>query len=124
MLLYNLFGFFMKLSFKLLLAPLLTAVVILTTGYVDGFFIKAELAHTADQMKRNLVEYKSMAHVQIHLGDLHTDVYRIVALVSALDEARIAAERKGLQVKIENLKVETSKIETSDAALKNVRTAS
>ncbi len=94
----------MKLGTKLLAAPLLTAVVILLSSQISAFLMSSEadkgIASTQDSMQ----EYKVAADVRGQLGELHTGVYRTVALIGSMDETKVKAVRADLIKQLEGVK--------------------
>ena len=86
----------MKLGLKLTLAPALTALVMLVVGQLEStlMFQAADksLAGFASQNE----QFKTINDVQDQLAGIHTDVYRTMAGISAMDEAKVATVRAGL----------------------------
>jgi methyl-accepting chemotaxis protein len=83
----------MKLGYKLLAAPLLTAVVVIAAGQMNGYLqnVQAEKGLASSQISLDL--FKTMASAQQQMAEVHAGVYRTVALIESLDEARV----KGLR---------------------------
>ena len=83
----------MRLGYKLLAAPLLTAVVVIAAGQINGYLqnVQADKGLASSQVSLDL--FKTMASAQQQMAEVHAGVYRTVALVDSLDEARIKAVR-------------------------------
>ncbi len=83
----------MKLGYKLLAAPLLTAVVVIAAGQINGYLqnVQAEKGLASSQVSLDL--FKTMASAQQQMAEVHAGVYRTVALIESLDEAKIKSVR-------------------------------
>jgi methyl-accepting chemotaxis protein len=83
----------MKLGYKLLAAPLLTAVVVIAAGQINGYLqnVQAEKGLASSQVSLDL--FKTMASAQQQMAEVHAGVYRTVALIESLDEAKIKGMR-------------------------------
>jgi methyl-accepting chemotaxis protein len=83
----------MKLGYKLLAAPVLTAVVVIAAGQINGYLQneQAEKGLASSQVSLDL--FKTMAAAQQQMAEVHAGVYRTVALVDSLDEAKVKAVR-------------------------------
>jgi len=83
----------MKLGYKLLAAPLLTAVLVIAVGQTNGYLqhVQAEKGLTSSQA--SLENFKTMANAQQQMAEVHASVYRTVALIDSLDEAKVKAVR-------------------------------
>jgi methyl-accepting chemotaxis protein len=83
----------MKLGHKLLAAPLLTAVVVIAAGQMNGYLqsVQADAGLAASQSSLDL--FKSMAAAQQQMAEVHASVYRTVALIDSLDEPKVKAVR-------------------------------
>jgi methyl-accepting chemotaxis protein len=83
----------MKLGYKLLIAPLLTAVVVIAAGQINGYLqnVQAEKGLASSQVSLDL--FKTMAGAQQQMAEVHAGVYRTVALIDSLDEAKVKAMR-------------------------------
>ena len=83
----------MKLGYKLLSAPLLTAVLVIAAGQINGYLqnVQAEKGLASSQDSLDL--FKTMASAQQQMAEVHAGVYRTVALVDSLDEAKLKSLR-------------------------------
>ena len=83
----------MKLGYKLLAAPLLTAVVVIAAGQMNGYLqsVQADKGLASSQVSLDL--FKTMASAQQQMAEVHAGVYRTVALIDSLDEAKVKAVR-------------------------------
>ncbi len=86
----------MKLGHKLLLAPLLTAVVLFGTAQLNTWLNTRQAAATQGLFIDQIGVFKTLSASQDQLAGVHADVYRTVALVASLDEPRIKAARAAL----------------------------
>jgi len=83
----------MKLGYKLLAAPLLTALVVIGSSQVNSYLqnVQSDKGLSASQASLDL--FKTMAAAQQQMAEVHAGVYRTVALVDSLDEAKVKAVR-------------------------------
>jgi methyl-accepting chemotaxis protein len=83
----------MKLGYKLLAAPLMTAVVVIAAGQINGYLqnVQAEKGLASSQVSLDL--FKTMAEAQQQMAEVHAGVYRTVALIDSLDEAKVKSVR-------------------------------
>ena len=68
----------MKLGYKLLAAPLMTAVVVIAAGQINGYLqnVQAEKGLASSQVSLDL--FKTMAAAQQQMAEVHAGVYRTV----------------------------------------------
>jgi methyl-accepting chemotaxis protein len=94
----------MKLGYKLLAAPLLTAVVVIAAGQMNGYLqnVQSEKGLAASQDSLDL--FKTMAGAQQQMAEVHAGVYRTVALVDSLDEAKVKAVRADVSTQLAGVK--------------------
>jgi len=83
----------MKLGYKLLIAPLLTAIVVITAGQVNGYLQHVQAEKGLASSQASLDNFKSMASAQQQMAEVHAGVYRTVALIESLDEAKVKSIR-------------------------------
>jgi methyl-accepting chemotaxis protein len=83
----------MKLSVKLLIAPLLTAVLLLLSGQINAFFITQNASKAHASVNAGFAQYKAAAGVQDQLAAIHTKVYRTLGIIGSMDDAKINAFR-------------------------------
>ena len=86
----------MKLGHKLLLAPLLTAVVLFGTAQLNTLLNARHAVATQALFTGQIGVFKTLSANQEMLAGVHADVYRTVALVASLDEPKIKAARAAL----------------------------
>jgi methyl-accepting chemotaxis protein len=83
----------MKLGYKLLAAPLLTAVLVISAGQINGYLqnVQAEKGLAASQV--SLDDFKTMASAQQQMAEVHAGVYRTVAMIESLDADKVKSLR-------------------------------
>jgi methyl-accepting chemotaxis protein len=86
----------MKLGHKLLLAPVMTAVVVLTAGQIDSLLLSRSAAQAVASFKEHIVEVRSLNGLQADVSQAHVEVYRMMSIIGSVDEASIQAKRKDL----------------------------
>ena len=86
----------MKLGQKLTLAPALTALVMLAVGQFESSLMFQAAERSRAGFSSQNEQFKTINDVQDQLANIHTDVYRTVAGISAMDEAKIATVRADL----------------------------
>jgi methyl-accepting chemotaxis protein len=86
----------MKLAWKLLAAPLLTALVVFTAGQVNVWLLNRAADANLATMNTQLEDFRTLSNAQEQLAQVHTSVYRTVAMIGSLDEAKIKAVRSDL----------------------------
>jgi methyl-accepting chemotaxis protein len=94
----------MKLGYKLLIAPLLTAVVVISAGQINGYLqnVQAEKGLVSSQV--SLDHFKTMAGAQQQMAEVHAGVYRTVALIDSLDAAKVKSVRAEFGSQLANVK--------------------
>jgi methyl-accepting chemotaxis protein len=83
----------MKLGYKLLAAPLLTAVVVIAAGQINSYLQNLQADKGLASSQVSLDQFKTMASAQQQMAEVHAGVYRTVALIESLDEARVKGMR-------------------------------
>ena len=106
----------MKLGHKLLLAPLLTAVVLLGTAQLNAFLNMRQATATQALFSGQIGVFKTISASQEKLAQVHADVYRTVALVASLDEARVKAARAALAQRMGEVKASLTTLATGAGA--------
>jgi methyl-accepting chemotaxis protein len=86
----------MKLGHKLLLAPVMTAAVVLTAGQIDSLLLSRSGAQAVASFKEHIVEVRSLNGLQADVSQAHVEVYRMMSIIGSVDEASIQAKRKDL----------------------------
>ncbi|MGS5089631.1 methyl-accepting chemotaxis protein [Hydrogenophaga sp. A37] len=94
----------MKLGHKLLLAPVVTAVVVLAAGQLDSYSLSRSSAQAAVSFGENIEEVRILGGLQADVNQVHVEVYRMMTIISSLDEATISAKRKDVAAKSEAVK--------------------
>ena len=86
----------MKLVSKLLAAPLLTALVVFSAGQLNALLTAREASANQASFEAGFETSARSAALQEQLGQVHAGVYRTVALIASLDDAKIKAFRADL----------------------------
>ena len=86
----------MKLGHKLLLAPVVTAVVVLAAGQIDSWLLSRSNAQAVATFGEHIGEVRSLGGLQADVNQAHVEVYRMMTIIGSLDEAAIQAKRKAL----------------------------
>jgi methyl-accepting chemotaxis protein len=111
----------MKIGKKLLLAPLMTAGVLLGAGGLNSLLMSRQAAQARASFSADIEVFKELSEQQGRLGSQHAHNYRTVALVASLDEAKVKAARADLAVQMKGVKGWLARIDArggSDAALR------
>jgi methyl-accepting chemotaxis protein len=106
----------MKLGIKLLLAPLLTAAVLLVAGQLNTLMMNRAADQARAEFTEELGEFKTTSSVQQQLGLIHTSVYRTLGVIGSMDEPKIQAFRSDLAKQLDGVKRVTSVL-TQNSAL-------
>ncbi len=94
----------MKLGAKLLAAPLLTAAVVLLAGQLNAYLMGREAQLGQASARASLETFKTISSAQDQLGHTHAGVYRTVALVASLDDAKIKSIRADVAKQLQAVK--------------------
>lgn len=86
----------MKLRHKLLMAPVLTALGVLAAGQVDSYFVARSAEAVQAGFAAQVTQLKIINDVQDQLAQAHTGVYRTMAIVGSMDDAKLTAVRADL----------------------------
>jgi methyl-accepting chemotaxis protein len=94
----------MKLATKLLAAPLLTAVVVLAAGQINTFLLNRQAEAGLSSSRSSLQDFKTMAEANQQMAEVHASVYRTVAVIASLDEAKIKSLREDFAKQLDGVK--------------------
>ncbi|MBT9466731.1 MCP four helix bundle domain-containing protein, partial [Hydrogenophaga sp.] len=86
----------MKLSHKLILAPVITAAVVLTTGQLNTYFSGQSSVASSARFTQQLAQLQSLSDVQDQVGRMHVEVYRLMTIIGSVEEAKTVALRKAM----------------------------
>jgi methyl-accepting chemotaxis protein len=86
----------MKLGHKLLLAPVLTAAVVLVAGQADSWLLSRAGDRAQIAFSEHIAEVRSLGAIQVEVNHGHVDVYRTMTIIGSLDDATIQARRKNV----------------------------
>ena len=107
----------MKLATKLIAAPVLTTALVLSVAQVESWLSSRAMDSMQTQASDNFGRFKSLAQAQGQLGDAHSSVYRTVALMASLDDAKVQAFRAELKGRLQVLDKDLSAMGQGDATL-------
>ncbi|WOB09791.1 methyl-accepting chemotaxis protein [Piscinibacter gummiphilus] len=115
----------MNLGKKLLAAPLLTVAVVLSVGAVSTVLQSRSAARSQASFKSDMENFRTVTSVQDQLAQSHASVYKTVALMSSLDDAKVKSFRTGLGNQLGGMKRTLAAVAEgdTDAALKDDVTA-
>jgi methyl-accepting chemotaxis protein len=111
----------MKLGMKLLAAPLLTAAVVLLAGQVNTYLLAAQAEQGLVSSRGSLDNFKTMASANQQMAEVHANVYRTVALIASLDDAKVKSLRAEFSTQLTGVKRVVEAVSTGeepDAELK------
>ena len=94
----------MKLRSKLLLPPLVTALVALTAG---ATYATLDWRQGADARAANaavLAGLKASGQATAQLGEVRAEVFRTLALIASMDDAQVKAKRAELAQSVDSVK--------------------
>jgi len=94
----------MKLGTKLLLAPLMTAGVLLATGGLNSVLTSRQADETQVGFRADIESFRQLSEQQARLGRVHAYNYRTVALVGSFDDAQLKAARAALATQMAEIK--------------------
>jgi methyl-accepting chemotaxis protein len=94
----------MKLGAKLLAAPLLTAVMVLSIATVNTVLQSRTTTQNHASFKSDMESFRTITSVQDQFATAHANVYKTVALIGSLDDARIKAFRASLTTQLGGMK--------------------
>ena len=114
----------MKLGLKLLAAPLMTALVVLSVGQLNSVLMTQQADKALMASKAALEDFKMIGETQQQMGQAHTNVYRTVSVIGSMDEAKVKSVRTELNTQLQGIKRIVSGMGTSgkDAGLTTVVT--
>lgn len=106
----------MKLGLKLLAAPLLTAVVVLTAGQINSYLLQNQVEAGLNASRSSLNDFKTMANANQRLAEVHANIYRTVAIIGSMDDDKIKALRSDFATQLGGARRIVETLTTSDTA--------
>jgi methyl-accepting chemotaxis protein len=107
----------MKLATKLIAAPVLTAAVVLGVAQIESWLASRETGAMQTHAERNFTQFKGLADAQAQLGETHVSVYRTVALMASLEDAKVQAFRADLKLRLQSLDQSLQALAQADETL-------
>jgi methyl-accepting chemotaxis protein len=111
----------MKLGTKLLLPSIVTSLVALAGGALNGVAAHREAARTAAAVDAGLNDLRTIAAAQQQMGQVHAGIYRTLTLIGSLDEATVKKARTELPQQVQAVAktaAQVAQAHTDDGALK------
>ncbi|MBT9489678.1 MAG: HAMP domain-containing protein [Rubrivivax sp.] len=108
----------MKLATKLIAAPVITAAAVLGVAQVEAWLAGRAMATAQTQSAQNFNQFRQLAQAQAQLGEVHVSVYRTVALMASLDDAKVQAFRADLKTRLKALEQGLATVSQDTEALK------
>jgi methyl-accepting chemotaxis protein len=105
----------MKLGTKLLLPSIVTALVALAGGALNGVAAHREAGRTAAAVDAGLDQLRTIAGVQQQMGQVHAGIYRTLTLIGSLDEATVKKARTELPQQVQAVAQAAAKVALSHA---------
>lgn len=94
----------MKLGLKLLAAPLMTALVVLSVGQLNSVLMTQQADRALTASKAALDDSKTIGAAQQQMAQVHTNVYRTVSVIGSMDEAKVKSVRTELSTQLQGIK--------------------
>ena len=83
----------MKLSHKLIAAPLLTAVVALGSGALYGGLAYRDAAQAREAAAQDLDHFKTLSNAQEQVAQVRAEVFRTLTIIASLEDDKVKAFR-------------------------------
>jgi len=93
----------MKLAAKMLLPPLAALAVVLAIGLGNGMLSLRETGAANEAGRQRSEVFMTAVAVQNQVGEMHGGVYRSIALMASLDDAKVKELRAQLKTQVEGL---------------------
>lgn len=94
----------MNLGAKLLAAPLLTAAIVLSIATGNTVLQSRTTSQNQVLFKSEMEAFRTITSVQDQFATLHANVYKTVALIGSLDDAKIKSFRTGVTSQLDGMK--------------------
>jgi len=94
----------MNLGAKLLVSPLLTAAMVLSIATVNTVLQSRTATQNNVAFKSDVESFRTVTSVQDQFATVHANVYKTVALIGSLDDAKIKAFRASLTSQLDGMK--------------------
>ena len=100
----------MKLSVKLMIAPLVAIAFLIALGAASYSALTLQM-NAADKFYQGVFgRYKSVVEAGSVMGDVHAGIYRLLSLSGAVDESRLIAETGEVKWRLEEAKNQLSQL--------------
>ncbi|HEY0957317.1 MAG TPA: methyl-accepting chemotaxis protein [Roseateles sp.] len=93
----------MKLAAKMLLPPMAALAVVLAIGLGSTTYSLREVVASNEAGQQRNEVFMTMVAVQTQVGEMHGGVFRTIALIGSLDDAKIKSLREQLKQQVEGL---------------------
>ncbi|PTT77206.1 hypothetical protein DBR42_25545, partial [Pelomonas sp. HMWF004] len=93
----------MKLAAKMLLPPMAALIIVLAISLVSTLLSLREVVASNEAGQERNEVFMTMVAVQTQVGEMHGGVFRTIALIGSLDDAKIKALRGQLKTQVDGL---------------------
>jgi methyl-accepting chemotaxis protein len=93
----------MKLAAKMLLPPTVALAAVLAIGLGGNMQSLREVVKTNEANQQRNEVFMTMVSVQTQVGEMHGGVFRTIALIASLDEAKVKSLRGQLKTQVDGL---------------------
>ncbi|MGQ3054373.1 MAG: methyl-accepting chemotaxis protein [Roseateles sp.] len=93
----------MKLAAKMLLPPMAALAVVLAIGLGSTLMSLREVTAANDAGQQRNEVFMTMVSVQTQVGEMHGGVFRTIALIASLDDAKVKSLRSQLKAQVDGL---------------------
>ena len=93
----------MKLASKMLLPPMAALAVVLAIGLGNNLLSLREVVTSNEANQQRNEVFMTMVSVQTQVGEMHGGVFRTIALIASLDDAKVKSLRGQLKTQVEGL---------------------
>jgi len=93
----------MKLAAKMLLPPMAALVVVLAISLGNNVLSLREVVTSNEAGQQRNEVFMTVVSVQTQVGEMHGGVFRTIALIGSLDDAKIKSLRGQLKTQVEGL---------------------
>ena len=93
----------MKLASKMLMPPMAALAIVLAIGLSNNMLSLREVVASNEAGQQRNEVFMTMVAVQTQVGEMHGGVFRTIALIGSLDDAKVKALREQLKSQVDGL---------------------